>query len=105
MGWCFFYYLKKNKKMLLPEYLNWFLTQKKAQDFLNKHARGSTQKMINKKVLEEAEVFVPALEVQKKIVEIAHLLKKENDILYKIAEKRELLLTNYLIKIAKGEEG
>jgi phosphohistidine swiveling domain-containing protein len=66
---------------VLPEYLNWFISQAPAQAFLTSHAKGTAQKMISKETLEGLEVFVPPLERQRAIVEITALAEKERHIM------------------------
>ncbi len=56
---------------LLPEYLNWYISQRDAQIFLTSRAKGTVQKMISKQTIEDMEVTLPSLEKQKNIVELA----------------------------------
>jgi hypothetical protein len=87
---------------VLPEYLNWFVSQAPAQAFLTSHAKGTAQKMISKETLEGLEVFVPPLERQRAIVEIIALAEKERHILEKLAERRHQLISTHLIRLAQG---
>ena len=87
---------------ILPEYLNWFIRQAPAQAFLTSHAKGTAQKMISKETLEGLEVFVPPLEQQKTIVEIAVLAEKERHIMEKLAERRHQYISTTLIQLAQG---
>ena len=87
----------------LPEYLNWYLSQREAQMFLTSRAIGSAQKMISKEVLEELELFLPSLEKQKKIVELASLSAREQALLVGLAEKRKLYISKILLRFANGE--
>lgn len=82
---------------IMPEYLNWFISQLPAQVFLASHARGSTQKMINKEALEMLEIDVPPLEKQKAIVELAALGDEEQRIMKKLAIKRKQYISAVLI--------
>lgn len=56
--------------MVLPEYLNWFISQRDAQIFLTSMAKGTAVKMISKEALEDLEVALPSVEKQKNIVEL-----------------------------------
>jgi len=87
---------------VLPEYLNWFISQAPAQAFLASHAKGTAQKMISKETLEGLEVFVPPLERQRTIVEITALAEKERHILEKLAERRHQFISTHLIRLAQG---
>lgn len=88
---------------ILPEYLNWFISQTPAQAFLISCAEGSAQKMISKQALENLEVFVPPIERQKNIMQLASLAEEEQQLMEKILAKRKQYIKTYLIKLAKGE--
>ncbi|MFH1964723.1 MAG: restriction endonuclease subunit S [Acidobacteriota bacterium] len=87
---------------VLPEYLNWFISQRDAQIFLTSRAGGTMQKMISKQVIEDLEVSLPSLEQQKKIVELASLSAREQTILSTLADKRELYISKVLMQLVKG---
>lgn len=88
---------------ILPEYLNWYISQRDAQIFLTSQAKGTSQKMISKEAIEDLEVPLPALEQQKNIVELASLSEQEQLLLHKLAEKREQFISILLTQFAKGE--
>jgi hypothetical protein len=88
---------------VLPEYLNWYISQRDAQIFLTSRADGSAQKMISKQVIEDLEVSLPSLEKQHHIVELAALSARERTLLHSLADKREQYISKLLIKFAKGE--
>ncbi|MBU1057605.1 MAG: restriction endonuclease subunit S [Proteobacteria bacterium] len=92
---------KLNK--ILPEYLNWYISQRDAQIFLTSRAKGTVQKMISKQAIEDLEVFLPTLEQQKNIVELASLSAREQSLLSTLAEKREQYISTVLMRFAKGE--
>lgn len=83
---------------VMPEYLNWYISQLPAQVFLASHARGTTQKMINKEALEMLEINVPPLEKQKAIVALAALADEEQRILKQLAKKRKQYISALLIR-------
>jgi restriction endonuclease S subunit len=87
---------------LMPEYLNWFISQKPAQAFFASQAKGTTQKMISKETLEDLEVFLPPLDRQRTIVALASLAEEEQHIMNKLAEKRRQYVSNTLIPLAQG---
>ena len=58
--------------------------------------------MISKEALDELEVFVPPLERQRAIVEITTLLKEEQHIMEKLAERRHQYISTTLIQLAQG---
>lgn len=89
---------------IMPEYINWFISQLPAQVFLKSHARGSTQKMISKDALEMLEIEVPSLEKQKMIVEVAALADEEQRITKKLALRRKQFVSAILIRNAQEKK-
>lgn len=88
---------------VLPEYLNWYLSQREAQIFLTSRAIGTTQKMISKEVLEDLRVVLPPMEKQKKIVELASLAAREQTLSSLLAAKRKQYISMVVTRFAKGE--
>ena len=87
---------------VLPEYLNWYISQRDAQIFLTSRAKGTVQKMISKQTIEDLEVSLPPLEQQKNIVELASLSAREQIILNTLAEKRKQYIGAILMQFAQG---
>ena len=92
-----------NSDVILPEYLNWYISQHEAQAFFNSRAKGTVQKMISKQAIEDLEISLPGLEKQKSILELAALSTREQTLLNKIAEKREQYISSILMKFTEGE--
>jgi restriction endonuclease S subunit len=67
------------------------------------HAKGTAQKMISKDALENLEVFLPQLEQQRKILEVATLAEQEQSIMKKLTDKRKRYISVKLIEMAQGE--
>jgi restriction endonuclease S subunit len=88
--------------VILPEYLNWYISQKPAQTFFASQAKGTAQRMISKEALEELEVFVPPLDRQRAIVSLASLAEEEQHIMEKLAEKHRQYVSTTLIRLAQG---
>lgn len=88
---------------VLPEYLNWYISQRDAQIFLTSRAKGTVQKMISKQAIEDLEVALPSLEKQKTIVELASLVAREQTLLLSLADKRGHYISTELMRFAKGE--
>ena len=88
---------------ILPEYLNWYFSQKKTQNWFAARREGTHGGMISKTTLENLEVDIPYMENQKKILKIDALLKKENELTEKLGEKRNLYVSTLLMQLAKGE--
>lgn len=88
---------------ILPEYLKWYISQRDAQIFLTSRAKGTVQKMISKHAVEDIEVYLPGLEQQKNIVDLAKLSARERTILGMLAEKRKQYISTLLMQLAKEE--
>lgn len=89
---------------VMPEYLNWFISQLPAQVFLASRAKGTTQQMISKETLENLEIFVPPLGEQKGIVALAALAEEEQRIMKQIALKRMQYISAALIREAQEKK-
>ena len=87
---------------VLPEYLNWYISQRDAQIFLTSRAKGTVQKMISKQAIEDMEVALPSLGKQKNIVELATLSAREQALLHALADKRDQYISTVLMQLAKG---
>ena len=92
-----------NPNKILPEYLNWYISQRDAQCFLKSRQEGTHGGMISRKQLEEMMVDIPSLQLQKNIVEVASLSTREQTILNTLAEKRKKYISKLLMQFAKGE--
>jgi hypothetical protein len=88
---------------VLPEYLNWFMSQSQAQEFMTSFAEGTLQMMIHKEALEELEISIPPINRQKAILALASLGEEEQMLMTRIAEQRKKIMTAQLNQLAKGE--
>jgi len=88
---------------VLPEYLNWYISQQPAQIYFASCSAGTSLKMISKQSLEELEVMMPPLSKQRMIVEIALLAEEEKRIMTKLAEKRTQYISKTLLQLTQGE--
>ncbi|MDD2310631.1 MAG: restriction endonuclease subunit S [Desulfuromonadaceae bacterium] len=88
---------------ILPEYLNWYISQLPARSYLASCAEGTALKMISKQSLENLEVFVPSMARQRLVVEMASLAAEEQRILKTLAEKRNNYISSTLLRLAQGE--
>ena len=93
----------KDSKIVLPEYLNWYLSQNEAQKFFTSRALVSIHKMINLQTIENLEIILPDLKTQKTIIELASLSLLEEKLNNQIAEKRKQYINAVLSKVLKGE--
>jgi len=88
---------------VLPEYLNWYISQRDAQVFLTSRGKGTAQKMISKKAVEDLEVAIPSLEKQKNIIDLSTLIAYEQTLLHTLSNKRKQYISEVLMQLAKGE--
>jgi restriction endonuclease S subunit len=77
-----------DSSVVMPEYLCWYINQSKAQSYLHSRADGTLQKMINKQVLDDLLIVLPAMKKQKQIVELYNLATRERNLRNQLAEKR-----------------
>lgn len=94
--------IRVTHQKIIPEYLNWFISQKPAKIYFSSQAKGTTQKMISKESLEDLEVDLPPIERQKGIAALAALAEKEQQLLKKLADKRREYVAGSLIRLAQG---
>ncbi|MFH0996712.1 MAG: restriction endonuclease subunit S [Pseudomonadota bacterium] len=95
--------IRVDEQVVLPEYLNWFISQASAQSYLASRAIGTAQKMITKDALENLEVFIPSLERQVAVTALAALADEEQRLLNRLAIKRRQYTSTILMRLAQGE--
>lgn len=95
--------IRVTSRSVLPEYLNWYISQLPAQSYLASCTAGTALKMISKQSLENLEVFVPPLDRQRLVVEMASLAAEEQRILKTLTEKRNHYISSKLLQLAQGE--
>jgi hypothetical protein len=95
---CFFI-IRVSSRMILPEYLCWYLNQEPVARYLHQHTGQSVHMPVVKRaVLEGIDVPVPPLETQKMVAGLAILLNKERMLLEKLARKRTSLIAETCFK-------
>jgi restriction endonuclease S subunit len=92
-----------DQNTILPEYLNWFISQREAQIFLTSRTKISVQKMISKEAIEELEIFIPSIKKQKHIVGLASLSAREQILSQLLTDKKQQYIEKLLMNFAKGE--
>ena len=98
---CFFI-VRVSIEEVLPGYLCWYLNQAPVEHYLRRHSgRGVHMPVVRRSVLENIEVPVPALEIQKKIMEMDALVREEQNLLSRLAEKRKQLITATCLQAAR----
>jgi len=100
-----FFALRIFDPTILPAYLAWVLNNPVSQKVLKGAAMGSGMVSIPKTVLEQLEITVPSIQNQHRILEIARLSKRENDLLLQLAELRQQLIQQQLINAINNAHG
>ena len=96
--------VRPDRDRVLPEYLAWAINQPDAQRRLGAEAQGTSLRMIPMAVLENLEIAVPDLPMQKRIVEIDALARQEGQLLRQLAARRETLVSAILGDAAKAAD-
>jgi hypothetical protein len=95
---CFFI-VRVSSEEVLPAYLCWYLNQAPVEHYLHRHSgRGVHMPVVRRSVLENIDIPIPPLETQEKIAELDVLMRQEQELLNKLAEKRKDLLTAACLK-------
>jgi hypothetical protein len=99
---CFFV-VTVSSDQVLPAYLSWYLNQPPAQNYLSRYSgRGVHMPVVRRSVLENLDVPLPPLEAQKKIAELDALMRQEQQLLDKLAQKRKNLIAMACLKAVRG---
>ncbi|MDE2754671.1 MAG: hypothetical protein OXI83_19045 [Gemmatimonadota bacterium] len=88
--------MRPNRDVALAEFIAWAINQPRAQRHFNRFARGTNMRMVPRAVLTDLEIAVPALEVQRKVVALDRLARRERTLSIRAAEKRRTLYTRIL---------
>ena len=83
---------------IMPQYLLWYINSKEAQSYFSTNKTGTSVSMISTAVLADLPVAIPALEIQKKIVDISILSEKEIELQEELIRKKRILTETILLK-------
>lgn len=84
-----FFVIRPTDKKVMSQYLAWFLNNHSTQALLKGQAIGTSIPSISKQVLENLEITVPNIEIQKVILQINKLRNKEKSLKQKIETLKE----------------
>ena len=87
--------------LVMPDYLCWILNREDTLAFFKINAAGSSIPSISKTLIEEYIVDIPPVNIQKRIVEVARLQQREQQLYQSIATLRNKLVQKQLIEITK----
>lgn len=99
-----FYILRMQSEDLLPQYLAWWLNQSKAQAWFQSQAGGTGISFISKSTLSRLQVRIPPLSIQKKVLKIIILARRDQFLLDRLAQTRSRLVKAACIKAVKTGE-
>jgi len=88
----YFFILRPNTRVVLPQFLAWSLKQPDFQKSLRPYHKGTHMPMINLSDLENLTIQVPPLDLQRRILALNELLDQERRLAGAIQEKRNLLV-------------
>lgn len=97
-----FFVLRPNESSVLSEYLAWFLRSEASARHFEGRRKGTYVQIVERRDLEELELPLPPLEVQRKIVEAAALAIEERNLSERIAVLRARLVAGELLAAAGG---
>ncbi len=94
-----FYVLEVQDETVLPEYLAAVLNLPKNIAYFQQAGTGSNILSLRKKELEDFEIEIPTLELQRKIIKIRRLHQKELELTDHIREQKKILYQASISKI------
>lgn len=92
-----FFVIRLAGKKVLPQYLAWFLNSHSTQTLLKGQAIGTSIPSISKQVLENLEIALPSIEMQKAILQITALRNREKALKQEIELLREKQIQQQII--------
>ncbi len=93
----------KDKSMVLPEYVCWYINLDMTLKYLRSEAKGTGIPSISKATLEELEIPIPPVETQLTISKIARLQTDAQKLQSRIMAKRQQLIEYKLKKAIEDE--
>lgn len=97
-----FFILRPNASKVVPAYLAWYINQSPVQQYLKENMAGTYIPNINKSTIEGIIVSLPTIDVQRKIVLIDVLRKRESFLMSQIVAKREVAVNAALLDIVNN---
>lgn len=98
-----FFIIRPTHQNILPAYLFWFLNQHDTKKFIRSVAAGSSILNVKKSDLQELEIPLPPIEMQKRISELATLSDRYKELQQLIVEKTERLVEHVTLKALKKQ--
>lgn len=97
-----YFFIVRPGEQILSEYLAWFLSLEETRRRLLKEAgSGTHMPVVRRDVLENVEIPLPSLKVQQAVVELAELVREEDETLAKLKILRAKLMGRVLRKLSE----
>lgn len=87
---------------ILPAYLAWWVNQPPAQAQFVARAHRTTMTLVPREAFESLEVEIPPLAIQRKIVELNELVRRDHELTTRLHEKRDALVGALCLRAAGG---
>ena len=101
---CFFI-VRVSSKEVLPAYLYWYLNQAPAKHYLRRYSgRGVLMPVVTRSVLENMDIPLPSLQIQKNIAHLNALMQEEQELLQMVAKKRRELITAACLEAVQNSQ-
>lgn len=92
--------LRPNRDVVLAEFVAWAVNQPRAQRHFNRFACGTNMRMIPRAAFADLEVTLPGLNVQRSVVALDALARRERRLSIRAAEERRRLYSRILEDLA-----
>lgn len=86
-----FFIIRVKDREVDPEYLAWWLNQRRAQVHFHRSLEGTVAQVISKRSVEQTPVEIPAIELQRRIIALHRLHREEKELRLRLEEKRDQL--------------
>jgi restriction endonuclease S subunit len=98
-----FYILRADSNRVRPEYVAWFLNHPKTQAILGDIARGSNIPFVSMSEFGRFQIPVPELKTQQRIITLAQLCEREQELVKVLSKRREELVETVCFDLAMGD--
>ena len=92
----------KNKSIILPEYLSWYLNLPSTQNDLLSKSKGTGIPSINKQVLQDLIIPLPSIQKQQLVLQLAELREKEKNMYQRIDYLKEIKMNHLILNTIKN---
>jgi hypothetical protein len=96
--------LKSDRRRLRPEFLVWYLNHPNGQAEIKDVAKGSYVPFVSKAALEDLRIPIPPIQTQNKIVEIASLRQREQQLALQLEHLRQQVVDSATWQAAAGDK-